>query len=607
MLQSCFNGEQAICFIKGIYGARGIRGGTCPGNRGSEYSRTSSPRAGTKRKSRNDSDFEKLKSQFLKLTPEKMNELLQDTKAIEQFTQVKKDIGLKIKKSLDKYEDGKWVAKVEPGSSPAKKRKTSKALTRKQRPAWSAIIPEKKEDIVAEIMSLKLIRYNYEERDIARLLVLLSWSGTVTIESATKLATAFLTKKIKQLVGCYYIYIEAENDLQNQLQLELNRKGKGCAINVNIAKGSDKIIKKFQAYKAYGKKLAILVDTFGLGILLSLNAQDAIEVGNLAISKWSSAIPKALVEMARRFPDAVEFREINAIVSSILPDLVTEKINSKEALAPIINYVVENEHISVYKEIWENIRPAPKYLAQLSANDRLIDYESKIKEVVKAFPDHSAIGSTKGTNKIVINRASMESLMPGNILDAEVIHAIITLNAQIFTKHAMVIDPRKLRDVEKLKKVAKTTIEQVFPNHTGQVYSTKNPFSVLAPILLGENDAAYWVAAVTRRFGGVGRFWSMTTVYDPLGKSNSCDDASEVMNSILKHNFGTDVDIHETISGKTPPLIKTFDSAIYAIQNIICASFASKPPVDLKIPLDSNRLRFEWAADLTRSALANKV
>ncbi|ATZ53798.1 hypothetical protein BCIN_09g05730 [Botrytis cinerea B05.10] len=524
-------------------------------------------------------------------------------------------------------------------------------------------------------MSLKLIRYNYEERDIARLLVLLSWSGTVTIESATKLATAFLTKKIKslgitslvpiivckiqahcqlmmrpdgsqldiifglltngsskltwgltrQLVGCYYIYIEAENDLQNQLQLELNRKGKGCAINVNIAKGSvylrlatkeaggedawqilfdttkasitiitfwqgyDKIIKKFQAYKAYGKKLAILVDTFGLGILLSLNAQDAIEVGNLAISKWSSAIPKALVEMARRFPDAVEFREINAIVSSILPDLVTEKINSKEALAPIINYVVENEHISVYKEIWENIRPAPKYLAQLSANDRLIDYESKIKEVVKAFPDHSAIGSTKGTNKIVINRASMESLMPGNILDAEVIHAIITLNAQIFTKHAMVIDPRKLRDVEKLKKVAKTTID------------------VLAPILLGENDAAYWVAAVTRRFGGVGRFWSMTTVYDPLGKSNSCDDASEVMNSILKHNFGTDVDIHETISGKTPPLIKTFDSAIYAIQNIICASFASKPPVDLKIPLDSNRLRFEWAADLTRSALANKV
>ncbi|EMR80908.1 hypothetical protein BcDW1_10444 [Botrytis cinerea BcDW1] len=393
----------------------------------------------------------------------------------------------------------------------------------------------------------------------------------------------------RQLVGCYYIYIEAENDLQNQLQLELNRKGKGCAINVNIAKGSDKIIKKFQAYKAYGKKLAILVDTFGLGILLSLNAQDAIEVGNLAISKWSSAIPKALVEMARRFPDAVEFREINAIVSSILPDLVTEKINSKEALAPIINYVVENEHISVYKEIWENIRPAPKYLAQLSANDRLIDYESKIKEVVKAFPDHSAIGSTKGTNKIVINRASMESLMPGNILDAEVIHAIITLNAQIFTKHAMVIDPRKLRDVEKLKKVAKTTID------------------VLAPILLGENDAAYWVAAVTRRFGGVGRFWSMTTVYDPLGKSNSCDDASEVMNSILKHNFGTDVDIHETISGKTPPLIKTFDSAIYAIQNIICASFASKPPVDLKIPLDSNRLRFEWAADLTRSALANKV
>ncbi|ATZ53797.1 hypothetical protein BCIN_09g05720 [Botrytis cinerea B05.10] len=95
------------------------------------------PRAGTKRKSRNDSDFEKLKSQFLKLTPEKMNELLQDTKAIEQFTQVKKDIGLKIKKSLDKYEDGKWVAKVEPGSSPAKKRKTSKALTRKQRPAVS--------------------------------------------------------------------------------------------------------------------------------------------------------------------------------------------------------------------------------------------------------------------------------------------------------------------------------------------------------------------------------------------------------------------------------------------------------------------------------------
>ncbi|KAM0123514.1 hypothetical protein ACHAO1_011278 [Botrytis cinerea] len=464
-------------------------------------------------------------------------------------------------------------------------------------------------------MSLKLIRYNYEERDIARLLVLLSWSGTVTIESATKLATAFLTKKIKSLGITSLVPII----------LELNRKGKGCAINFNIAKGSvylrlatkeaggedawqilfdttkasttiitswqgyDKIIKKFQAYKAYGKKLAILVDTFGLGILLSLNAQDAIEVGNLAICKWSSAIPKALVEMARRFPDAVEFREINAIVSSILPDLVTEKINSKEALAPIINYVVENEHISVYKEIWENIRPAPKYLAQLSANDRLIDYESKIKEVVKAFPDHSAIGSTKGTNKIVINRASMESLMPGNILDAEVIHAIITLNAQIFTKHAMVIDPRKLRDVEKLKKVAKTTID------------------VLAPILLGENDAAYWVAAVTRRFGGVGRFWSMTTVYDPLGKSNSCDDASEVMNSILKHNFGTDVDIHETISGKTPPLIKTFDSAIYAIQNIICASFASKPPVDLKIPLDSNRLRFEWAADLTRSALANKV
>ncbi|KAM0123313.1 hypothetical protein ACHAP3_011229 [Botrytis cinerea] len=445
-------------------------------------------------------------------------------------------------------------------------------------------------------MSLKLIRYNYEERDIARLLVLLSWSGTVTIESATKLATAFLTKKIKSLGITSLVPII----------LELNRKGKGCAINVNIAKGSVYLRLATKeaggedawqilfdttkaTYKAYGKKLAILVDTFGLGILLSLNAQDAIEVGNLAISKWSSAIPKALVEMARRFPDAVEFREINAIVSSILPDLVTEKINSKEALAPIINYVVENEHISVYKEIWENIRPAPKYLAQLSANDRLIDYESKIKEVVKAFPDHSAIGSTKGTNKIVINRASMESLMPGNILDAEVIHAIITLNAQIFTKHAMVIDPRKLRDVEKLKKVAKTTID------------------VLAPILLGENDAAYWVAAVTRRFGGVGRFWSMTTVYDPLGKSNSCDDASEVMNSILKHNFGTDVDIHETISGKTPPLIKTFDSAIYAIQNIICASFASKPPVDLKIPLDSNRLRFEWAVDLTRSALANKV
>ncbi|CCD47834.1 predicted protein [Botrytis cinerea T4] len=225
-------------------------------------------------------------------------------------------------------------------------------------------------------MSLKLIRYNYEERDIARLLVLLSWSGTVTIESATKLATAFLTKKIKSLgitslVPIIVCKIQAHCQLMmrpdgSQLDIIFGLLTNGSSkLTWGLTRQLDKIIKKFQAYKANGKKLAILVDTFGLGILLSLNAQDAIEVGNLAISKWSSAIPKALVEMARRFPDAVEFREINAIVSSILPDLVTEKINSKEAPAPIINYVVENEHISVYKEIWENIRPAPKKLSKL--------------------------------------------------------------------------------------------------------------------------------------------------------------------------------------------------------------------------------------------------
>lgn len=119
-------------------------------------------------------------------------------------------------------------------------------------------------------------------------------------------------------------------------------------------------MKKFHKFKGYGKKLSVLVDAFGVGILLSLNAQDAVEVGNLAVSKWSSAIPKALVEMARRFPDAEEFEKINGIVSSILPQLVTDEINSKEAFEPIFSYILENQHNPVYKSLMDSLKPNPE-------------------------------------------------------------------------------------------------------------------------------------------------------------------------------------------------------------------------------------------------------
>ncbi|TGO38358.1 hypothetical protein BHYA_0076g00090 [Botrytis hyacinthi] len=430
-----------------------------------------------------------------------------------------KRAGEEIKKALGKFEDGKWVAKVESGSPPTKKRRKSKTSATKQRTnkseeifidsdesseadpdpdedipeltedyirirvqrfgsqgdvdafedlsekidnliretherndnleengkgplqlqprkpgadvtKWSLIIPDKEEEILKEISSLRLNQYDYEDTVVARLLVLLSWSGSAITESATKAATVYLINKMKsfrisalvpiivrkiqahrplrvkpngskyygilgfltkgeaemiltrQLLAYYYIHLEVENDVQNEDQPVTSRKGK-CGTNKTIAKGSaylrfaitfagedtwkissdakkDELVKKFQLFIAYGKKLSILVDAFGVGILLSLNAQDAVEVGNLAVSKWSSAIPKALVQMARRFPDAEEFKKINGIVSSILHQLVTDEINSKEAFEPILSYIVENQHNPVYKSLVDSLKSNSK-------------------------------------------------------------------------------------------------------------------------------------------------------------------------------------------------------------------------------------------------------
>ncbi|TGO10764.1 hypothetical protein BTUL_0126g00180 [Botrytis tulipae] len=397
-------------------------------------------------------EFEKFKQEFWDLAPDKINALLGDPEVIKSVTsKLGKRAGEEIKKALGKFEDGKWAAKVESGSPPTKKRRKSKTSATKQRTnkseeifidnylrirvqrsgykgdvdafvkelliqaenddtfqdlskedllekidnlpeadvtKWSLVIPYKEEDIFKEISSLRLNQYDYEDTVVARLVVLLSWTGTAITESATKAATAYLIIKMKsfrisalapiivrkiqahrpltlklngskyhgilglltkgeaemiltrQLLAYYYIHLEIEKDSQNEDQPVTSRKGKG-GTNKNIAKGSaylrfaiqvagedtwkilpdadkDQLVKKFQLFKAYGKKLSVLVDAFGVGILLSLNAQDAVEVGNLAVSKWSSAIPKALVEMARRFPDAEEFEKINGIVSSIL-------------------------------------------------------------------------------------------------------------------------------------------------------------------------------------------------------------------------------------------------------------------------------------------------
>ncbi|KAF7952487.1 uncharacterized protein EAE97_001984 [Botrytis byssoidea] len=295
---------------------------------------------------------------------------------------------------------------------------------------WSLVVPDEEEDIVKEISKMRLDQYDCEDTVVARLLVLLSWTGTEIMESATKAATAYLINKIKsfrisalvpiivrkiqahrplkvkptgskydgiidfltkgepemiltrQLLAYYYIHLEVEKYSQNEDQPVTSRKGKGVTKN-KIAKGSaylrfartfagedtwkilpdakkDEFVKKFQLFKAYGKKLSVLVDAFGVGILLSLNAEDTVKVGNLAVTKWSSAVPKALVEMARRFPDAEEFKKINGIVSSIVHQLVTDEIDSKEALEPVLSYIMENQHNPVYKSIVDSLNPNPK-------------------------------------------------------------------------------------------------------------------------------------------------------------------------------------------------------------------------------------------------------
>ncbi|KAF7889509.1 uncharacterized protein EAF02_001924 [Botrytis sinoallii] len=445
-----------------------------------------------------------------------MNELLQDQEIIKKFSKVGKRTGEQIKKALGKFEDGKWVAKVESGSPPTKKRRNSKMMATKQRTntsdeividsagssdaysvpdedipeltedylrirvqrfgyqgdvdafvkellmqaenddtfqdlpeedllekmdnliretheinenlkehseeplqlqprkpkadvtKWSLAIPDTKEEIIKEISSFRLNQYDYEDTVVARLLILLSWSGSAITESATKAGTAYLTNKMKsfrisalvpiivrkiqahrpltikpngsklpvilgllakgeaemtltrQLLAYYFIHLGAEKYFQNEDHPVASRKGKDAGEDtwkiLPDAK-KDQLVKKFQLFKAHGKKLSILVDAFGVGILLSLNAQDAVEVGNLAVSKWSSAIPKALVEMARRFPDAEEFKKINGIVSSILTQLVTDEIDSKEAFEPILSYILENQHNPVHKSLMGSLNP----------------------------------------------------------------------------------------------------------------------------------------------------------------------------------------------------------------------------------------------------------
>lgn len=151
---------------------------------------------------------------------------------------------------------------------------------------WSLVIPDKEEEIFKEISSLRLNQYDYEDTVVARLLVLLSWTGTAITKSATKAATAYLTSKMKsfrisalapiifrkiqahrpltvkingskyhgildlltkgeaemvltrKLLAYYYIHLEIEKDFQNEDQPLISRKGKGGSTNKNIAKGS---------------------------------------------------------------------------------------------------------------------------------------------------------------------------------------------------------------------------------------------------------------------------------------------------------------------------------------------------------------------------------
>lgn len=103
---------------------------------------------------------------------------------------------------------------------------------------------------------------------------------------------------------------------------------------------------KYQQYKAYGKKLSVLVDKFGIGILLLLNAQDFKDIANLAVSKWTTAMPKALLVMLSRSSEYDDFIKLNTIVSEFLPKLVQDEVSASDCVAEILGWVNTKPNLS---------------------------------------------------------------------------------------------------------------------------------------------------------------------------------------------------------------------------------------------------------------------
>ncbi|TEY47711.1 hypothetical protein BOTCAL_0301g00010 [Botryotinia calthae] len=571
---------QGICYPKEIQGIQGV--GFPTGARGVDDEiddlinlLAPTPRVGTNRKSRNDSDFEKLKSQFSKLTPEKTNELLQDAKAIEKFTQVEKDIGLKIKKSLGEYEDGKWVAKVEPGSSPAKRRKAFKALTRKQRPAvseeiimdsgqspeedsdsdeedipemteyflrtrvqrfgyqgdvsfedlseedllekidnliretydrnesleeetakgpplklkphkseasqqqWSVIIPEKKEDIIAEMSSLKLNRYNYEERDIVTILVLLSWSGTAITESATKLTAAFFTKKMKLF---------------------------------RIASLVPIIVRKIQAHDPSKMR----PDGSQLDIILGLLTKGSSEL------TWGFTI---------------------WIVVTFV------RMKQKQSRRNTSRYVI------------------------------------RIEIILKKFPDGEDVYiGIKSPRRCLLTRNDMDGFLVNKELNASAIFAALITTASEAPNN--VAFPSRVREVDKdPKKFNKSTNV------------------ILTPIQLGTEENIYWVGGVARHAGG--KFWNVM-ILDSLGDIRNVLEASNLLSKFVETHSPGEAEIQSPVKGKALLLTNLNDSGTITIGSLMGQSTNTNLVGDFG-PDEVSGLRLDFATLVMQSALVNRI
>lgn len=95
--------------------------------------------------------------------------------------------------------------------------------------------------------------------------------------------------------------------------------------------------------------MSILVKTFGVGILFLLNVQDIKEIGTLAVSKWITAIPKALVEIILRSSDATEIIELSQIVSDFLPRLVCDEVKAHECVTEIANWYEASKNPTLAK------------------------------------------------------------------------------------------------------------------------------------------------------------------------------------------------------------------------------------------------------------------